>query len=411
MNKQGFVGLLLLLVVVFAVAIGGAFLYIRYTNKRASISQSSTSNHKPTAVLTGQEAILYAVSQFTVTNNDYDTLSSEKSDTYKENLETKNNEQLNIGYFFSNSDPNHTKTIIYQNTLDGKYFLRHNQKTLEVSSSDNLIFNPIVTTSDGTLSNITISPENKIAYTITTEDTEKMYIVGIDGNGQKLIKTVGDDNHFDIYGFDSRKNQLYWSTSHVGFVEDGIRATLNSDYSIKKEENYEVSLEQPLFTSDFKKAYYRDEETIIEYDNETSKKKVLFTPKKDQENNVVDILLSPRDDKLVFVNEVSSHPNGNYNQERTIYMITLSDGKVTSLVNTPQEVNLTPTSWSPSGRYIWIDTFMCHSKPCGFPEGNTYLFDTEIMKLIPFFEVKDRTDPSNTNRQIKQSVQFLGWTS
>lgn len=201
----------IILTVVFILillVVGGYLLTIR---KNYPISQSSeqktrstvtsklvnsTFTASPNPVNPIYTSLVYAYNQYTILNSDYNTLTPLQTKVFKSDINNQNKTELSIGYFLStrSTDPYNTKGFLYKTSPGGKYLFRisHISKSIEVASAQQPnSFNKIVEISQGTISNVTISPSgNKIAYIIRDSAEEKLFITNIDKGGQTFIKVL-----------------------------------------------------------------------------------------------------------------------------------------------------------------------------------------------------------------------------
>ena len=220
-----------------------------------------------------------------------------------------------------------------------------------------------------------------------------LYVVDRYGSGRALIRRFRNPRNVVLERFSEHRGRVLWFETGEGGYFLNLSSVSVSTGSVRVlASNLEPLLRNGFAISpDLTTLYYVSQQPegrpIKSRNLQTGMTRSLYTA---PEGGSIDrLLVSPTGGTLLFAEGTNQSDS-----IETTWTIKSSGGRATRILDDPNHPNAVPRSWSPGGRYVWMD-FNCIG--CGH-EGEYYLLDIwSRTPTLAYFKSED------------DSVTFVGW--
>ncbi|MDO8452283.1 MAG: hypothetical protein Q7S79_00875 [bacterium] len=411
MQQRGFAPVLVLFgVLALGLIIGGAMFLSKYEiGFRNTPAEELSKNEAKNIDL----SLLFSINKASLQDHNYDTYTPLANQTYKSNIVLEEKTPVNVGY--TNERESKYK---YETSESGKYLLRFTSNSIEIASAPNPeSFTNIFSLQEGKITNFLFSKDESKIVILYYEPSPKISIQSTTNPEDRILVTPRRaEDSYSIFGYDTKRKQLYWNRSEGPMSHYAERVFLDDSGNITQIKSINDFSFITEFNSSYEYAYYESSGSKAEgYTNQIIQQN-LKTGKKDKlaefpnEAGVVDMKLSPTGDKLFFID------NRGTKATNTFYMINLQTKKMESF---PINAGFNPAKKnyiSPDGKYLIFQiNISCRNNDCNTKhEGERILFDVGKRQFYKLYTsigvIESALDDSNNYHEI-ETFDFLGWLS
>jgi len=220
-----------------------------------------------------------------------------------------------------------------------------------------------------------------------------LYVVNRDGDGRTLIRRFTTPRNIVLERFSEHKGRVLWfetgeggyflNLSSVNVSNGAVRALAPNLEPLLR---YSFAISPDLVTL-YYVSFQSEGRAIKSRNTQTGITRLLYTAPHGE--SIHRLLISPSGKTLLFAEGTNLADT----RESTWTMKSIG-GEPTRILDGSSHPNAVPLSWSPGGRYVWLDF---HCSGCGH-EGEYYLLDL-WSRTVTLAYFKSEND----------SITFVGW--